>query len=1044
MSNLLTPAPALTPEVRLAQAISEFALILPTKERVVFRSLQRSSEPSPADIIRLTEEINRDGARMHRGWQHQATRLVAILDRVQMFAKVGDVLIGGSQSMVACGVWAVVKLALQKDLALLFPDCKELQHLMCEYLIVLVQTCAQIIQFTKKGSLSLFSASLFVSFDKEFKSYEDGLERWARQINQRVVVLSTKSNTQNQSLLLRASAQSTRSLDEQRMFRLLRFLSRHQADFSFLWRKERKKGGVRWIFRDDTFQAWKSSKVSSVAWITGSIGSGKTVLMANIVGDLHATDSSENTPLVASFFCHHSNQHSLKARNIVGSIAYQLIQPLLVAENTMPMLQPEQLERLSTGDTGAVTTFLADVLPKTRHYFVVVDALDECGAEEIEEVAIALSQLAESIVVRICFSSRRDSTATNIASQHLAIEHRITMANEDRMKEMAEYIDAEIARRNISNIIDPDLQGLVRDTLTAKADGMYLWVALQIESIFPRYRTQIISDLDVFKMLDTLPRDLPEAFDRALERISDDRYGRTIFELVAAAKRPITAEELRIALNVEPGIPEWSPATLAYDGELLVGLCGGGLLEIEEENDTVGFIHFSSLQHLLQRVSDSDPLSKFHFTLEEADLQLGSICVTYLSYSNFQMQLTVNRAAMVDVGVITDKVAASLFSQNTMTGRFLSSAFRNLSLGQTSYPQQVNIAASAQDFLVKRQKKDDVRGFLAFAKRHWLNHTTLLFRVANSPSYRLFKKILGGDYPHVSKPWAEPIHVNGLNWAIKHSHGSLFRYLLDDDKHRREVLATVASLVSTRPSEFKLGGDHLGDIIGHLVSHGYLDAKMFRVFVEKGAPLAPSLPTQKSILASAILAMRDGKLDMEIVSLFLEAKADPLEALPAAIELGWKECAERLLQAAGPLSDEKLRHLLVFSAQKGSTEIAQLLLQQGADPNAQLESGETLGEYTPLAKVVMKGHPEILTTLLERGASLNVRFGQNLSPALSLACKMRHLEVVNRLLESGANPNETCMEGLTALHHALEFGDTYLVNLLLDAGADPNVSSSNG
>ncbi len=48
-----------------------------------------------------------------KAWQHQGTRLVGILDRVQLFAKVGDILVGGSQNMIASGVWAVFKLSLQ-------------------------------------------------------------------------------------------------------------------------------------------------------------------------------------------------------------------------------------------------------------------------------------------------------------------------------------------------------------------------------------------------------------------------------------------------------------------------------------------------------------------------------------------------------------------------------------------------------------------------------------------------------------------------------------------------------------------------------------------------------------------------------------------------------------------------------------------------------------------------------------------------------------------------------------------------------------------
>lgn len=110
-------AAKLKPEIRLAQAICEFnASLGNNNQRTRFRNLQSQSPPSPDDIIRLTEELNRDGARAHRSWRPHGTRLVAILERMRQFAPAGDVLVGGSQNVIACGVWAVVRLSLEVGL----------------------------------------------------------------------------------------------------------------------------------------------------------------------------------------------------------------------------------------------------------------------------------------------------------------------------------------------------------------------------------------------------------------------------------------------------------------------------------------------------------------------------------------------------------------------------------------------------------------------------------------------------------------------------------------------------------------------------------------------------------------------------------------------------------------------------------------------------------------------------------------------------------------------------------------------------------------
>ncbi|KAM0424477.1 hypothetical protein ACHAPT_010401 [Fusarium lateritium] len=117
VSSAVGFAAKLKPEIRLAQAISEFNASLNNQnQRTKFRNLQSQSPPDPDDIIRLTEEINRDGARTHRSWRPYGTRLVAMLERMRQFAPIGDVLVGGSQNLIACGVWAVVRLSLEVGL----------------------------------------------------------------------------------------------------------------------------------------------------------------------------------------------------------------------------------------------------------------------------------------------------------------------------------------------------------------------------------------------------------------------------------------------------------------------------------------------------------------------------------------------------------------------------------------------------------------------------------------------------------------------------------------------------------------------------------------------------------------------------------------------------------------------------------------------------------------------------------------------------------------------------------------------------------------
>lgn len=104
----------LKPEARLGLAISEFAQSLNSERREEFRSMQKTQDPyiSGRDIIKITEEINQEGARRHRTWRPHGTKVGGFLSRIQTFATIGDVLVGGSQNLIATGVWSAIRLSL--------------------------------------------------------------------------------------------------------------------------------------------------------------------------------------------------------------------------------------------------------------------------------------------------------------------------------------------------------------------------------------------------------------------------------------------------------------------------------------------------------------------------------------------------------------------------------------------------------------------------------------------------------------------------------------------------------------------------------------------------------------------------------------------------------------------------------------------------------------------------------------------------------------------------------------------------------------------
>lgn len=113
MSRALASAAALKADIRLAQAVSEFEADLQgdaKREFSLSKSLTVSSPPTVKSVLQLTAKIDHTAHAV--GSRCYGPRLTKTLECIQQFAAIGDVIIGGSQNIVACGVWTIVRTTL--------------------------------------------------------------------------------------------------------------------------------------------------------------------------------------------------------------------------------------------------------------------------------------------------------------------------------------------------------------------------------------------------------------------------------------------------------------------------------------------------------------------------------------------------------------------------------------------------------------------------------------------------------------------------------------------------------------------------------------------------------------------------------------------------------------------------------------------------------------------------------------------------------------------------------------------------------------------
>jgi len=105
-------------------------------------------------------------------------------------------------------------------------------------------------------------------------------------------------------------------------------------------------------------------------------------------------------------------------------------------------------------------------------------------------------------------------------------------------------------------------------------------VSFQIEEICAQ-----ATDDDIRKAIRSLPKDLPEIYERAPFKIQSNRKAEMttkMFRWVAAAKRPLSLLELREAIAVEVFQECSKPSQLVNDYKEMVPWCANLLVQDEE------------------------------------------------------------------------------------------------------------------------------------------------------------------------------------------------------------------------------------------------------------------------------------------------------------------------------------------------------------------------------------------------------------------------------------------------------------------------------
>jgi len=283
-----------------------------------------------------------------------------------------------------------------QEIAVLYPLSKMLQVYILEYFIVVVALCRYLLKLGQKSALQQFTSSLSGG---ELKAFQYDLEKWAHSVEKEMQVSEFQQSSGFRAL--------SRSVFESALYQQ-KLAAKKQVldlcsmyDYETVWKQTRKVGNTSLYTRFDKYKEWKDRSYPGTIVFTGKLGSGKSVLLANIVDDL-SLSTERDRPLVAYFFCRHDLPESLQARTILGSLVRQMLRSIADFDKLSGVCQDVH----TTGDINKILEIVLRAYPLTYKTFLVIDGLDECSEGEIATLVQALRDIQAKLKVFVCASFR--------------------------------------------------------------------------------------------------------------------------------------------------------------------------------------------------------------------------------------------------------------------------------------------------------------------------------------------------------------------------------------------------------------------------------------------------------------------------------------------------------------------------------------------------------------------------------------------------------------------------------------------------------------
>ena len=315
-----------------------------------------------------------------------------------------------------------------------------------------------------------------------------------------------------------------------------------------------------WLLQKADFVKWQSSSSSSLLWLHGIPGAGKSTLTAIVIQKfLDDTAGVENSAPLAYFYCSRqkSESYRMDPTEILRAILKQLsslgpdgrVRHAIATEYKQRRHDAERdgldVRTLAFSECTRLMLELTSEAPAT----VVIDGIDELG-DSSQDLLDALWYLVEnsSNVLKV-FVSSRDEAAVARSLRHA---NSIRVKSADNSKDIAVFVKHHVSKavkqkRLLGGRVSASLQEVITTKIIDGAGEMFLWASLQLQHLCSGRVFKL--EEDVVAALNKQPPTLEQILDSVYKSVNESgdeakNIAKQVFAFLLVARAPIFASDM--------------------------------------------------------------------------------------------------------------------------------------------------------------------------------------------------------------------------------------------------------------------------------------------------------------------------------------------------------------------------------------------------------------------------------------------------------------------------------------------------------------------